>query len=212
MSEEKLRAEVTRICRKLERKGLVAAADGNVSCRAGENRLLITPSGVSKGEVEPGDLIAVDMNGVVLEGKSKPSSEILMHLFVYRNRRDVAAIAHAHPAMVTAFTLAGLPFGSAVLPEVWLTLGEVPTAPYGTPSTSEVPESIAPFVEKSRAIILERHGALTFGKDPYEAYMRMEKLEHAAHTLFYASLLKGNNPPAPLFAADLEKLERAFGK
>jgi L-fuculose-phosphate aldolase len=212
MIEERLREEVVRVCRKLDRKGLVAASDGNVSCRAGEDRLLVTPSGVPKGDLEPGDLIVADMNGAVLAGSGRPSSEIRMHLFAYRNRPDVSAVVHAHPAMITAFTVAGFPFRSAVLPEVWLTLGEVSVASYATPSTEEVPDSISTYVEKSQAIILERHGALTFGKDPAEAYMRMEKLEHAAHILFYAALIEGKSAPSSLFASDLEKLARAFGK
>ena len=212
MSEEKLRAELVKVCRKIERKGLVAATDGNVSCRAGEGRLLITRGGVAKGEVEPEDIVLADFDGNLIEGAGKPSSEILMHLFVYRNRPDVSAVVHAHPVMLTAFTLAGFAFNSAILPEVWLTMGEVPTAPYGTPSTPEVAESMAPFIAKSRAVILDRHGAVAFGKSAAEAAMRLEKLEHAAHIMFYAALLEGRTPPSSLFGKDIEKLERAFGK
>ena len=205
--ELNLRSEIIKACRKLEQKGLIAANDGNVSCRTGENCILITPGGVSKGDIEPEDLVKTTLEGELLEGTRKPSSEIRMHLHVYLNRPDVSAIVHAHPAMATAFTLAGFPFNSKVLPEVWLMLGPVPTAPYATPSTDEVPQSIAPYVENHQAILLRRHGALTFGRNVTEAYMRMEKLEHAAKILFYASILEDRKTPVPLFENEIRKLE-----
>jgi L-fuculose-phosphate aldolase len=208
--ERNLRSEVAAVCRKLERKGLIAASDGNVSCRAGENHILITPAGVSKGEVEPGDLVKTDLEGRVVEGTGNPSSEIRMHLYVYQKRPDVSAIVHAHPAMATAFTLSGFPFDARVLPEVWLTIGEVPTAPFAVPSTEEVPQSIAPYVENHRAILLERHGALTLGGSVTQAYMMMEKLEHAARILFFASILEGRKPPGALGENEIKKLEEAF--
>ena len=128
-----LRKEMVRVCRKLSAKGLIAASDGNVSCRAGNDLLLITPGGRSKGSVEPPDLLLVDHEGTVHEGAGKPSSELRMHLLAYRRRPDVNAVVHAHPPMLTALTLAGIPFRADVLPEVWLTIGPVPTAPYATP-------------------------------------------------------------------------------
>jgi L-fuculose-phosphate aldolase len=205
--ELNLRSEIIKACRKLDQKGLIAANDGNVSCRAGENTILITPGGVSKGDIGPEDLVKTDMEGTLLEGTRKPSTEIRMHLHVYQNRPDVCGIVHAHPAMATAFTLAGFPFNSKVLPEVWLMLGHVPTAPYATPSTDEVPQSIAPYVEKHSAILLRRHGAITFGKNVTEAYLRMEKLEHAAKILFYASMLEDRKTPVPLYDNEIKKLE-----
>lgn len=205
--ELNLRSELIKACRKLDTKGLIAANDGNVSCRAGENTILITPGGVSKGDIEAEDLVKTTMQGDLLEGTRKPSSEIRMHLYVYENRPDVSAIVHAHPTMATAFTLAGFPFNSKVLPEVWLMLGHVPTAPYATPSTAEVPRSIAPYVEKHRAILLRRHGALTFGENVNEACMRMEKLEHAARILFFASMLEDRKTPVPLYDSEIRKLE-----
>jgi len=205
--EQSLRSEIIKACRKLEQKGLIAASDGNVSCRAGENTILITPGGASKGDIEPEDLVKTDLDGKLREGTRKPSNEIRMHLYVYHKRPDVSAIVHAHPSMATAFTLAGFPFNSKVLPEVWLMLGNVPTAPYATPSTEEVPQSIAPYIEKHRAILLRRHGALTFGSSVSEAYMRMEKLEHAARILFFASILEDRKTPVPLYDSEIRKLE-----
>lgn len=191
----------------MESKGLIAASDGNVSCRTGEDSILITPSGAPKGELSAGDLVKTCMKGNILEGAGRPSSEIRMHLFVYRHRPDVTAIVHAHPPLVTAFTLAGFPFNSKILPEVWLTIGRVPVASYATPSTEEVPESIAPHVEKSNAILLQRHGALTFGSSAMQAFMRMDKLEHAAKTLLYASILEGRKAPAALTDGQILKLD-----
>ncbi len=204
--ELSLRLEIIKVCRKLESKGLIAASDGNVSCRAGEEAILITPSGVSKADMAPDEIAKTSMQGDLLEGPIKPSSEIRMHLHVYRMRPDVSAIVHAHPPMATASTLAGFALDSKVLPEVWLMLGKVPVAPYATPSTDEVPKSIDPYITGSRAILLCRHGALTFGGGLMEACMRMEKLEHFARILFYASILKDRSTPSALAESEIAKL------
>lgn len=205
--EAELREELIGVCRKLEQKGLLAATDGNISCRSGKESLLITPSGKAKAELEAEDILLVDFDGKVLSGAGKPSSELRMHLLVYRERPDIEAVVHAHPPLLTACTLAGIPFMAEALPEVWLTIGAVPTAPYATPTTQEVPDSIAPFIKDHKAVLLERHGSLTLGKTIKEAYMRLEKLEHAAHTLLYARIL---NPlaPVPLPKIELSKLEQ----
>ena len=205
--ENELRYDLIAVCKRLEEKGLVAAADGNVSCRTGKNSLLITPSGRAKGELSPLDLLLVNLEGEVLAGQGRPSSEIRMHLLVYEKRPDVMAVVHAHPPMLTAFTLAGIPFRSDALPEVWMHFGPVPTAPYATPSTREVPDSLAPHLEGSHAILLERHGSLTLGRDLNEACQRLEKLEHAAHTLYYAHLMN-RSAPEPLAPEALIKLNK----
>lgn len=205
--ETRIRVEMIAVCRRLEEKGLIAATDGNVSCRIGADRLLVTPSGKSKGALEPIDLLLVNSQGEVVVGRDRPSTEMRMHLEVYRCRTDVSAVVHAHPPMLTALTLTNTPFVAESLPEVWLTFGPVPTAPYATPGTAEVPEAIAPFLEQHQAVLLERHGSLTFGRSLDEAYRLLEKLEHAAQTLFYARLLSGRLP-SPLSKDALEKLER----
>jgi L-fuculose-phosphate aldolase len=204
--ELSLRLEIIKVCRKLESRGLIAASDGNVSTRAGRDSILITPSGVSKSEMAPEEIAKTSMLGDLLEGPLKPSSEIRMHLLVYGMRPDISAIVHAHPPVATAFTLAGYPFNSKVLPEVWMMLGKVPVAPYATPSTEEVPSSIEPFVMESRAILLKRHGALTFGSDLVQAYMRMEKIEHCARILFYAAMLEDRKAPVALTEAEIARL------
>ncbi len=209
--EMNLRLEIVKVCRKLESGGLIAASDGNVSCRMGPDCILITPGGVSKGDIAAEELAKTDMEGALLEGPLKPSSEIRMHLLVYRMRPDVSAIVHAHPPMATAFTIAGFPLNSKVLPEVWLMLGKVPLAPYATPASEEVARSIEPHVAASRAILLKRHGAVTFGRDLAEACMRMEKLEHCAKILFYASILEDRKAPSAMTGEEIAKLEAKAG-
>lgn len=204
--ERSLRLEIIKVCRKLESRGLIAASDGNVSCRAGDGCLLITPSGVSKADLEPEEIARTTMQGELIEGPIRPSSEIRMHLLVYRMRPDVSAVVHAHPPVATASTVAGFPLNSRVLPEVWMIFGKIPVAPYATPSTDEVPRSIDPFVTDAKAILLRRHGALTVGKSLMEACMRMEKLEHFAKTLFYASLLEDRKAPVALTDGEIAKL------
>jgi L-fuculose-phosphate aldolase len=198
--------ELITVCRALERKGLIAATDGNVSCRLGNDRLLVTPSGKAKGELNPIDLLVTDLDGVRVSGFGRPSTEMRMHLLIYSRRPDVMAVVHAHPPLLTALTLAGIAFAADALPEVWLSIGAVPTAPYATPSTLEVPDSIAPFVEAHEAILLERHGSITMGRSLSEAFLRLEKLEHAAHTLYFARQLL-QRPPQPLDRNALQKLD-----
>jgi L-fuculose-phosphate aldolase len=205
--ERSLRLEIIKVCRRLESQGLIAASDGNVSCRAGEECILITPSGVPKGDLAPEEIAKTSMLGELLEGPIRPSNEMRMHLHVYRRRPDVIAVAHAHPPVATASTLAGFPLNSKVLPEAWLMLGKVPVAPYATPSTDEVARSIDPYVIDSRVVLLRRHGALTFGGSLMEACMRMEKLEHFAKILFYASMLEDRKAPVALMESEIAKLD-----
>jgi L-fuculose-phosphate aldolase len=183
--ELKLRQKLVRICRMLHQKNLIAAMDGNVSVKFGDG-LLTTPSGVNKGFLEEEQLILVDWNGRVVEGDGQPTSEMAMHLAVYRLRPEVEAVVHAHPPLATAFSIAGISLEDFVLPEVVMTMGVIPTAAYATPSTADVPEAIRSLILKHDALILERHGALTVGRDLMEAYNKMEKLEHAALIIFSA--------------------------
>jgi len=201
------RIALVQVCRKLQAGGFIAATDGNVSCRAGAESFLITPSGKAKGELLPLDMLLVNLDGDVLQGSGRPSSEIRMHTLIYTRRPDVGAVVHAHPHMLTAFTLASIPFPAEALPEVYLSFGSVPTAPFATPSTDEVPRSIEALVQNHQAILMERHGAVTMGATPRDAYLKLEKLEHAARTLFYAHLLR-KEEISPLPAEVLHKLDR----
>lgn len=184
-TEEKLRQRLVQICRMLHQKNLIAAMDGNVSVKFGDG-LLTTPSGVNKGFLEEGQLLRVDWHGRVVAGGGQPTSELAMHLAVYRLRPEVEAVIHAHPPVATAFSIAGISLEDFVLPEVVMTLGVIPTAAYATPTTEEVPAAIADLIRSHDALILERHGALTVGRDLLDAYNKMEKLEHAALIIFTA--------------------------
>ena len=202
--KQQLKEDIVRICRMLHRKNYLAATDGNVSVRL-RDRVFVTPSGVHKGLMEAYQILTVDLEGRVLEGDGKPTSEIRMHLLAYELRPDVAAVVHAHLPYATACTLAGIDLLEPILPEVVITLGGIPTAAYATPGSDEVPESIREFVKEYDAILLSRHGAMTVGADVTDAYNKMEKLEHTARVVL-AARLQGPLPPLP--AAEVEKLRR----
>jgi L-fuculose-phosphate aldolase len=203
-AQQQLKQDIVRICRMLHRKNYLAATDGNVSVRLGD-RVLVTPSGVNKGLMEPDQVITVDLEGSVIAGAGKPSSEIQMHLLAYRLRPDVHAVVHAHLPYATSCTLAGISLLEPILPEVVITLGGIPTAPYATPGTAEVPAAIRDFIQEFDAILLARHGAMTVGRDVTDAYNKMEKLEHTARVVLAARL---QGPVSPLPAAEVEKLRR----
>jgi len=192
--EEKLRQEMVLVGSRMHDQGYISGYDGNISVRVGQDRLLCTPSGVNKAFLHPTDIVVIDLKGERLRGKSGPSSEVLMHLEVYSRRTDVACVVHAHPPHAVACTLAGISMSVPQVPETAFILGAVPTAPYATPGTAEVPESIRPFVKSCEALLLARHGALTMGRDLREAYDRLEALEHVAKVLFLARNL-GEVPP-----------------
>lgn len=207
--EATMREKIVWACRKLAKGGLIAASDGNVSCRLADGLYLITPSGRPKAEIEVHDLVVVNDQGAVVSGSGTPSSEFRLHLLVYDKRPDVGAVVHAHPPLLTAMTLAQVPFPADVFPEVWLTVGPVPTAPYATPSTDAVPRSVEPFVHEHNAVLLARHGSITFGRDVRQAYYRLEKMEHAAKS-FLAARWLGGRLPDPLSPEELEQLRQAF--
>ena len=193
-SYQKLREDLCRVCALLYQRGYVASNDGNVSVRAGEDRILITPSGVSKGRLTPEMLVLCDLEGRVLEGARHPSSETPMHLLCYRERHDVGAVVHAHPAAATAFAACRRPLDTPYLTEVVSGLGPIPVAPYALPSTPEVPESIRPFVRDHNGVLLSNHGALTWGGDLWSAFDRMEQLEHTAKIYCNIALLGAGVP------------------
>jgi len=176
-------------------RGYVAANDGNITIRLNKNEIMTTPTGVSKGFMTPEMIIKMDMNGKILTPSKhyRPSSEVKMHIEVYNQREDVHSVVHAHPPFCTSFAVAGIPLNKCVLPEAVLTLGGVPIAPYGTPSTQEIPDSIKPYLQNTDAILLANHGALTFGTDLTTAYHRMETLEHSANIIFRAIQLGNVN-------------------
>ncbi|MEJ2736470.1 MAG: class II aldolase/adducin family protein [Anaerolineae bacterium] len=193
LTEHELRREMVRVGRLMWERGYVAATDGNLSARLGANRLLVTASGLSKGFLSDEGLIVIDLEGEPVSayrarGK-RPSSEIAMHLEVYRQRPDVKAVVHAHPPLATAFSIAGVSLARCVIPEVVVTLGGIPTAEYATPGTAEVPVSIRQAICDYDALILAHHGSLTVGSSLWEAYLRLEKVEHTAEITLAAQQL-----------------------
>lgn len=195
MNEFELKKMIVEIGKRIWTRGYVASNDGNMTVKLNENELLTTPTGVSKGFMTTEMIIKVDMNGKVLSGSKdyRPSSEVKMHLEVYRERPDVKSVVHAHPPYATCFAVAGIPLNKCVLPEAIIVIGSVPIAPYGLPSTMEIPEKIRPFVQQSDAILLANHGALTFGSDLLNAYHKMETLEHTASIVWKAIQLGNLN-------------------
>lgn len=159
-----LRAELVEVCHRVYEKGFVTAYDGNLSARLDSERILITPSGKCKGEVEESDLLEIDYKGNVISGYGKASTESKIHLLAYNKRKDVDAVIHAHPIYSTAFATAGEGFTRGVFPEVILSLGKVPLCKYGTPSTDELPDSMLPYIDYSWAMLFENHGAITLVK------------------------------------------------
>jgi len=204
-----LPATLINVCHRLAVGGYVAATDGNVSVRLPGGNILITGSGINKGLVTERDIVEVTPDGKVVSGKRSVSTEIGMHLFIYRERPDIHAVVHAHPPTATGFAVARVALDESLLPEVIVNLGAIPLASYATPSTDEVARSIAPHVKKVQAILLANHGVVTYGHDLLDAFFKMEKVEHAAQIAFVARVLGG---AVPLTAEELQKLRRtSFG-
>jgi L-fuculose-phosphate aldolase len=191
--EEMLRADIVEAGRRMYARGYVASNDGNMSARLDADRLLTTPKSVSKGFMTPDMMVVVDYTGTKIAGDRDPSSELPMHLEVYRNRPDVNAVVHAHPPIATGFAVAGIPLTRAVLAEVITTLGSIPIAEYGTPSTAELPAAVRKYIKAHDGMLLANHGALTCGPSVMAAYYKMETIEHFAKISLVARLLGREN-------------------
>lgn len=193
LSYMELREQICDICHKMWQLGWVAANDGNVSAKLEDGTFLATPTGISKSFITPEKLVHIDKEGNVLDGLEgyRPSSEIKMHLRCYQEREDVGAVLHAHPPVATGFAVAHQSLDDYSMIETVIALGSIPLTPYGTPSTYEVPEAIAPYLKEHDAMLLANHGALTVGADVLTAYYRMETLELFAKITLNARLLGG---------------------
>ena len=181
------------ICHKMWQLGWVAANDGNLSVKLPDGKILATPTGISKSFISPEKLVVIDADGKVLEAEEgyRPSSEIKMHLRCYKERDDVGAVLHAHPPTATGYAVAHIPLDRYTMIETVAAIGSIPLTPYGTPSTQEVPDAIAPYLQEHDVMLLENHGALTVGADAITAYYRMETLELIAKISLTAHLLGG---------------------
>jgi L-fuculose-phosphate aldolase len=210
-SEAQLRADIVEIGRRMYARGYTASNDGNISVRLEGERLLMTPKSVCKGFMEPSMMCITDRDGRKLAGERDPSSEMQMHLEVYRQRPDVNAVVHAHPPIATAFAVAGIALDRAVLAEVVTTLGSVPIAEYATPSTRELPEAVRKYVKAHDGMLLANHGALTVGADLFSAYYKMETIEHFAKISFVARMLGGERLLSRDEVARLQGLRGMYG-
>ncbi len=190
-SDSEAKKALVDIGRRIYEKGFVAANDGNISCKVDPNTIWITPTGVSKGFMTSDMMIKMDLDGKIIAGKLKPSSEFKMHLRVYKENPEVKAVTHAHPPIATSFAIAGISLDKAILPEAVVQLGSVLVAPYATPGSQGVPDSIAPYCKTYNGVLLANHGALSWGKDIYEAYYRMESIEYYASVLMYTGYIIG---------------------
>lgn len=212
MEERHLREKIVEIGRRLYERGYIVASDGNISARLPESdRIVTTPTGVCKGFLTPDLLVLVDMQGRKLEGPLAPSSELAMHLEIYRQRPDVRAVVHAHPPCGTGFAAAGMSLEKPLISEVVLTLGCIPLAGYGTPSTEELVAAISPYVPHYNALLLANHGAVTYGPDLETAYFRMETLEHFARITLVARLLGSERPLPPEAVQKLFQIRERAG-
>jgi L-fuculose-phosphate aldolase len=206
---QSLAIEIVRICGWMYQRGFIASSEGNVSVCLEPDRILVTPRGVHKGFLQPHQLALTDLDGHQISGDLSPSSELQLHLLVYRERPDVRAVVHAHPTMAIACSLAGISLADGVLPEVITALGAIPTAPYATPGTAAAAEVIRPLIHQFDAIILARHGSVTVGKDLQEAYSKLEMLEHTARILSLSRVL---GPVSPLPKEEVARLLALAGR
>lgn len=193
-SDRQHRRAIVEYGRMLHENGFVAATDGNLSVRLDENHLLVTPTCISKGRMRASDMVIVDMDGKRLSGKRRVSSEIGMHLLIYRLRPDIHGIVHAHPPTATGFAASGRDLNRPLVCEVVVGLGSIPLARYGTPGTPELTDALAPLIPSHDAILMANHGVVTFGSSLESAYMKMETVEHFAKIALVTHVL-GNEQP-----------------
>ena len=211
-TEAELRQEIADFSRLCYQKDYLAATDGNLSVRLGDGNILCTPTRINKGFVRPEDSVVVDLDGELVRGHRKASSEIEMHTLIYRLRPDINAVVHCHPQAATAYAAAGIPLNKALISEVVLALGCIPIADYGTPGTPELTEQLTPFVAHYDALLMANHGVVTYGVDLMDAYNRMDTVEHFAMISIYTRVL---GKEQLLSSEDVEKLwvqrQRYFG-
>lgn len=201
--EFKLREQMCEIGRKIWLKGFCAGNEGNHSFRLDKDRILCTPSLISKGNLKPDDMCIVDYDGKQLAGKRKRTSEILLHLTIFKERPDVNAVIHSHPPHATAFAIADIELPTCIHPEAEVFLGPVKTAKYVTPGDTRLGESIKPFIKESNTILLGNHGVVCYGPDLEDAYYKLEIVDAYARILL---LTKQLGSVKPLDAGEMKEL------
>ena len=213
VNEFEIKKQICDIGKRIYDRGMVAANDGNISVKISENEFLCTPTGVSKGFMTPEYICKVDRDGKVIQANPgfKPSSEIKMHMRVYKERPDVNAVVHAHPMYATGFAIAGIPLTQPIMPEAVIALGCVPIAKYGTPSTEEIPDAVSEHLQYFDAVLLENHGALSFSDSLLNAYHKMESVEFYAKLLYISNQLGGPKELSEAQVQRLYEIRRQFG-
>ena len=199
MSEEetRLRQALCKVGALCYQKSLIVGADGNLSARMQDGTILITPAGAMKGFLEPQHIAHIDMEGKVVDGGPGPSTEVGIHLISYRERPDMKAMVHAHPPHAVALTIAEVDMQLPIIPEIIVTIGGIPTAPFGTPGTEELPESIREIVRCSDTLIMKNHGAVCLGSNLMDAFKKLDMVEHTARILWLAHVVRGGLSPLP---------------
>ena len=213
VSEYEIKKQICEIGKRIYNQGMVASNDGNISVKLNDNEFLCTPTGVSKGFMTPEYICKVDAEGKVIQANPgfRPSSEIKMHMRVYKNRPDVKSVVHAHPMYATAFAIAGIPLTQPIMPEAVIALGCVPIAAYGTPSTEEIPDAVEEHLQSFDAVLLENHGALTYSDSLLSAYHKMESVEFYAKLLYISKQLGGPKELSKEQVERLYEIRRQFG-
>ena len=191
LSEKQAKKAIIDIGQRMYVRNFVAANDGNISVKTGDNEVWATPTGVSKGYMKKKMLVKVDLDGNILEGTCKPYSELKMHLRAYQENKEIRAVCHAHPPVCTCYAIAGIPLTAPVLAEAVITLGDVPIVPYAKLGSREVPEAVAPFCHTHNGILLANHGAVTWAEEPYAAWYRLESMEYYANILLITEHILG---------------------
>ena len=213
ISDREARAQLMEIGRRMYEKNYVAANDGNLSMRVGEDEIWTTPTGVSKGFMRPEDMVKLTLDGaVLLQGAFGPSSEIKMHLRIYRENPEALGVCHAHPVMSTSFAVAGISLDEPIYPEALVNLGSVPCVPYETPGSQGVPDSIAPYAKNHCAVLLSNHGPVTWGRSLTEAWHLLEAVEHYAQITFNTCYVLGKaNRMTPEQMGELAAIRKKLG-
>ena len=187
--EKKARCDIIEAGKRMYIRGLACASDGNISARTSDNTIIVTPSGVSKGFMTEDMLVKLDLDGNILEGTQKPTSEIKMHLAIYKRSPEICAVCHAHPPASSAFAAAGIALDKALLHETNVTLGIIPVAKYAPPGSKELANGVAELCCAYRGALLENHGPVAWGDSVMQALFLMESLENSATIAIYSKIL-----------------------
>ena len=210
-TDAEARRDILEVGRRMYARGFAAANDGNISARVGDDAVWVTPTAVSKGFMTEDMLIKTDLDGNILEGERKPSSEIRMHLRLYKELPEIGGVVHAHPPVSASFAAAGIPLDQALLQESVVLLGVIPVAPYALPGSDGLADSVVPFCHEYNGLLLEHHGAVAWAGDVIHAYYRLESIEYNATVAMYTRMMDIGRPLKESQIDELLKLRPSWG-